>query len=1346
MLHNCFKVKYLYTLSCFATFFIALLPSFCQSQWHWRVEDQLLTLSHWSVDNGQLPTWRIADFLQDSQDYVWLATGVGLVRFDGKNFKLYGVLNSSLTLCANFKLAEDINGNIWLIAPNENGKITIDVFDPKLEQFQSIKSYLGHSLSFSRRAVESVYRVQNKIWILDANGTGGYFDGTWHNVLQANTSEHDVLRFFPAPNGNFWLWTHSNQFKLISPKGKVIKQYSLPYTSTENRLWLDENLQVWLSHSPKPMPFQIPTTYSMISETEIRSFPIGHCPEVKWGNTSCPRNTYAVINPFKTGFFATKSGFDLYQNGKKININLSDEVRDRIRVGINSVIFLDKQGDFWFASLKGLSKLSLQKKQFKSYLSDQVPQISCRGITNFDEHSILVNTYSGCFKLDLRTNKTENFHYPGDNIGTFFLRNKTTLWIGKHYHDLIRYNLAKRNFSIINFADAVFNRDAYALHILPDSTLMIGTSSGVFRIRGATPLIRPTFLPDTVIHCWYKNKKGLWAGTQYGLVLFDSQGQQILRRFFDNFKQPNLVRVNHISEDPDGSFWMATSKGICKWQPFTKRTEWYATDVSVVESMVHYIHKDSKGYIWAPSNVGLLCLDPKTRALKIFGAKDGLPFNEFNSVSAYYDNRGQLFLGGINGLVSFYPDSIFIDKKKKSHLLISSVKLVKNDGQEQHLEVAPHKKLIVKPNFKQFNIEVSVPDYTGEKYIFEWRNKTQDSVWRTMNTSNLQFYLLPYGVQQYEIRAKQIDNTFDQNLMVKLDIQVLRPFYLRIWFLALLLLGLIYLSYQSIVWRVKALQRKNDLLQAMVDEKTAVIIKQIDEIKRIDEIKNRLFIDVNHELRTPITIIQWQLNDLFQQSSDSFVIKSATQIQKNIQKLKNLANEILFLARMKKDLIELYETDFYISPFIKNVFTSFSIVASAKSINYTLTTDVEDAIIIRADRGKLEKIINNLIDNAIKYSEENSTIALHLSIEQDRIKFIIQDSGIGMVEKDLEHISKRFYQVESNQTTGGFGIGMSVVFDYVQLMGGFVHFESEPGIGTTATLSIPFKVILKSSLPPMSNGNANDLMENEEDQYYNDDAFAALPLNNIQILLVEDNREMRDHIQFFLNPLYPITIAANGSEALEKLKQNHNFNLIISDIMMPQMNGFDLLKRVRSDDQFKMIPFLILSARTDVKDQMNALRLGVDGYLTKPFEKEELLARVENLLQNQLRRKPTAPSSHSFASISPNSYVNKWLQELERVVKEHLHQNDLKVHQLATQLAVSERTLRDRIKEYTGLSPQQYILEARLLKAQELLENQVFQSVAEVSYNIGIKTPSYFAKVYKERFGKAPSDYLHSEI
>lgn len=1343
MFHNHFKVKYLYPLSCFATFFIALqLPSFCQSQWHWRVDDQLLTLSHWSVDNDQLPTWRIADFLQDSKDYVWLATSVGLVRFDGKNFKIYGVLNSSLTLCANFKLAEDINGNIWLIAPHENGKITIDVFNVKREQFQPINNYLGHSLSFSRRAAENVYRVQNKIWILDANGKGGYFDGTWHNVLQANTSERDVLQFFPAPKGNFWLWTHSNQFKLISPKGKVIKHYTLPYTSIENRLWLDEDLQIWLCHTPKPMP---PTVFSRISETEIRSFPIGHCPEVKWGNTSCPRNSYVIINPFKTGFFATTAGFDLYRNDKKININLSNEIHDRIRVGINSVIFLDKQGGFWFASLKGLSKLSLKKKQFKSYLSDQMPQISCRGITYFDDHSILVNTYSGCFKFDLKTNKTENFHYPGDNIGTFFLRDKTTLWICKHYPNIIRYNLTKRSFSIINFAHAVFNRDAYALHILPDSTLMIGTSSGVFRTRGTTPLMRPTFMPDTVIHCWYKNKKGLWAGTQYGLVLFDSQGKHILRRFFDHFKQPSVVRINHILENPDGSFWIAASKGICKWQPFTKQIEWYATNVSVVESMVHYIHKDSKGYIWAPSNVGLLCLDPKTRALKTFGIKDGLPFNEFNSVSAYYDHRGQLFLGGINGLVSFYPDSIFINKKKENHLLISSVKLVKNDGQEQHLEVASHKKLRVKPNFKQFNIEVSVPGYTGEKYIFEWRNKTQDSAWQAMNTSNLQFYLLPYGLQQYEIRAKQIDHRFDQNLMVKLDVQVLRPFYLRIWFLVLLLIGLIYLSYQIIVWRSQALKRKNDLLQAMVDEKTAVIIKQIEEIKRIDEIKNRLFIDVNHQLRTPITIIQWQLNDLFQQSNDTFVFKTATQIQKNIQKLKNLANEILLLARMKKDLIELYETNFYLKSFIENVFTSFNSLARAKSINYRLNTSVDDTTLIKADRGKLEKVISNLIDNSIKYSETNSTLALYAFIEEGWVKFIVQDTGIGMNEKDLENISKRFYQASAKQATDGFGIGMSLVSDYVQLMGGFIHFESQPGIGTTATLSIPFKAIQESSLPAMSNKNTNDLKENEEDQYY-DDAFSVLPLNGIQILLVEDNQEMRDHIQSFLNPLYPITIAANGAEALETLEQNHNFNLIISDIMMPQMNGFDLLKRVRSDDQFKMIPFLILSARTDVKDQMNALRLGVDGYLTKPFEKEELLARVENLLQNQLKRKTTAPSSHSFTNISPNSYVNKWLQELERVVKEHLHQNDLKVHQLATQLAVSERTLRDRIKEYTGLSPQQYILEARLLKAQELLENQVFQSVAEVSYNIGIKTPAYFTKVYKERFGKAPSDYLHSEI
>ncbi|MEM6379885.1 MAG: ATP-binding protein, partial [Bacteroidota bacterium] len=392
-------------------------------------------------------------------------------------------------------------------------------------------------------------------------------------------------------------------------------------------------------------------------------------------------------------------------------------------------------------------------------------------------------------------------------------------------------------------------------------------------------------------------------------------------------------------------------------------------------------------------------------------------------------------------------------------------------------------------------------------------------------------------------------------------------------------------------------------------------------------------------------------------------------------------------------------------------------------------------LLIKLDQAKVEKVLNNLLSNALKFSSAGDEILMEVKEQPGNLSIKIIDSGIGIAEQDLPHLFNRFYQADQpmEQLSGGTGIGLSLAKELANLHGGDILVESQQGMGSTFTLQLPFQEASKPS----------ETVAEEEEQVNNPylaTTYQPFLLNGekANVLIVEDNVEMNNFLQQILSPYFFCQSAMDGQQGLELLNKR-KVDLIISDVMMPNMDGFTFREKVSEIDAFKDLPFIMLTARADDQDKIRGLQLGVNDYMPKPFNTQELIARIHNLLKNKQSRQAAileAPAAEKEA------VDERFVKEAEAIVLKHLDEVDFKVTDLAKALNYSQRQLARVLKKYTGLSPVEFILEIRLQKAYQLIQQQRYLSVSEIRYDVGIDSASYFSKKFTERFGETPSNLL----
>lgn len=535
-----------------------------------------------------------------------------------------------------------------------------------------------------------------------------------------------------------------------------------------------------------------------------------------------------------------------------------------------------------------------------------------------------------------------------------------------------------------------------------------------------------------------------------------------------------------------------------------------------------------------------------------------------------------------------------------------------------------------------------------------------------------------------------------------------------------------------------------------------ILAARTEELERLDNLKSRFFANISHELRTPLTLIWGPLNALMKKNAGELtpsVEQNLGIIKNNSHRLLELVEEILDLSKLDADKMDVRISEISLKSFILRLTYAFQSATQMKNIDFKINNLLSDTLVIKTDKKKLEKIFNNLISNALKFTPEGGEIIFIADTKENgNLQFKVKDSGRGIHPEDLPHIFNRFYQSSRKDVPleGGTGIGLALSKEFTTLLGGKLTAKSDFGKGSLFTFELPKELIAEKtgseSVDTPSLTIARKTAKTDKDitlslvpeivSKSEDDSRPTL-------LVVEDNPEMQTFLSAILSADYQVLVAGNGKLALENLADSSPaVDMVISDVMMPEMDGFELLNTLKSEEEFLHLPVIMLTARADMRDKLQALNKGVDDYMTKPFDEEELKIRVKNLLENRQQRQAAKTSKSNAESPKIRKADLAWLKNVEQILKRELANSNYTLLSLAAEIAVSKSQLHRKIKLLTGLTPNKYYREIKLNYAKELLEDRTHLTVAEVSYAVGFEDPQYFSKIYAERFGKKPSAYF----
>lgn len=525
---------------------------------------------------------------------------------------------------------------------------------------------------------------------------------------------------------------------------------------------------------------------------------------------------------------------------------------------------------------------------------------------------------------------------------------------------------------------------------------------------------------------------------------------------------------------------------------------------------------------------------------------------------------------------------------------------------------------------------------------------------------------------------------------------------------------------------------------------------QAERLATLDAAKSRFFANISHELRTPLTLMLGPIQTLLKEQQlpkkHSELLHMASRSGKQLEQL---IKDILDLQKLELGNLELVEQTTELAPFFRHHFAQFESLSESKNIDFTYATSLENKVVANIDQEKCRQILYNLLSNAFKFTPAGGRIEATVRLQQETLHLSVEDSGIGIHPDDLSHVFDRFFQTNRPEKPieGGTGIGLALCQEYTRLFGGDIKVESTFGKGTTFKVAFPITFVEAAPTVLPTEMEITGFQQHQPIQQLVETPAKENPLSfktKPTILVVEDNPELQDYLQLILSDRYNVLTAENGQAALNCLEKTVNCQLILSDLMMPIMDGYQLLEKLKSRDATRHIPVIMLTARADIQDKLKALRIGVDDYLIKPFDEEELVVRIDNLLKNQAARR-TAIATEAEVDLNAPLLSEEdriWLESFEKLVQENLRSDLLSVTVLASHFTMSESTLLRQLKRLTGLTVSQYIQEVRLDKARQLLENRTYKSVAKVASEVGYTDARSFARLFKRRFGKLPSDFF----
>lgn len=1314
------------------------------------VENSFSLVRHqWTIRDG-LPNWNIYCYLQDRNGLMWMVSYSGLFTFDGIRFRKTSIPASYFQNTYIAHLAEDHQGNIWIF--KSNGQyITIDVFIVRSQQLISLEEHLSLAtpLQIPTRIDPFVFHNQEgKIWI-GTNQVGYQYDGRLKLLFKKHPPDDNAPVWAPAPEGGRWLIA-DDQVSLVDSNGQQRHQFTHKQGQQIKKHWIDEQQRLWLTYVDTATGRTDHYCRLAVGKEALQVHQQKTPPKIIWLNTQAKKGLHHPLIAYGFQLNQYADGWILESPQEKSQFNLSVLHPDIESI---SILYVDQEGAIWGSNSNGLSRFVIERRlPFINYLDDQRPPHSLRGLYVDGDYLIALG-YQGTQKVNLRTKTFHDIHFPHNEHGISMTPYKGRLLIGTHGHEI---TCIDPQTTAVQWQLSLDGYQSLCLFVNSKGDVLTGTNNGLRLVLLEQRKIIPWALSPHRIYHIHENQQGLWVGTSNGLYKLSLEGK-ILGHYFSTEKYHAIERIEHIWEDSKGVFWLATrGAGLIVWNPVTNEVQQFDARKGFSNNNIHAIYPDGLGYVWLPSDEGLMRLHIDSKQVQTYFQNDGLANDEFNTLSHNKGPDGRLYFGGINGITSFLPRDIPRSRYpvRQLHIIETRTFVLETGRYISRLHNGhPPKKLTISPDDAYMDLSISPLIYDQNTRLdYTWKIEGVHADWVQQSSSVIRLSNLPYGDNSLLIRYRQKGNNWQEEPF-RVVVRVERPYYLRLPFIAFitaLLIGLFYLfSYlRNRQLRANNLQLEQEVARrtqqieenlSVIETDRQTIRRQAKELRTLDEMKSRFFANVTHELRTPLTLILGPVDRLLHGRAEESTAKEYLRnIQRNALRLLNLVEELLDLSKMESSSLQLEESPTALKPFLGRLLANFEPYAQHRRIHLSFDYQCSEDLILLLDLRKWEKIINNLVGNAFKYTPEGGNIKLSIRPADEKLLLQVADDGQGIHPDDLPYIFDRYYQssIYHHSLQGGTGIGLSLCREYARQFGGELSVQSTLGEGSTFSLLFPIKIAYERQVAASPEPFAPTLPPIPS-------ALFAENVKRYKILLVEDDLDMLNYLRSILGEEFTLFTADHGQRALELLAKQP-VDLILSDLMMPTMDGLQLLEIVK--ERFQDLPFILLTARVEAEDRLQALRLGVDDYLTKPFVEEELSTRLRNLLSRyEVRRSVRIEASHQTTDLpeeeaSP-AYDQKWLQEVEQIVSNHLSDAHFSVQVLAEMLNITERTLQNKLKAYTGMTPSQYLTELRLLRARKLLEDRTFETITEVCYAVGLKTPWYFSRLMKERFGKHPSDF-----
>lgn len=1024
-------------------------------------------------------------------------------------------------------------------------------------------------------------------------------------------------------------------------------------------------------------------------------------------------------------------------------------------------IEIDQAGDLWIGTYGGGLYQVMQDSRVRQYdMLDQKNKIIC--ISEVKPGFYWIGGAEGVLEFDKSTGKSRN-PLPDNKVGDelrssmiWDIQKVQNFMLVASRNGLFVYDLETKQLSKYNLADEGAEGGGNNIISLCQRAngeiLLSNATEGIFSLR-----IDP------------QNKRLEWIS----LI----GNEKLLNQGID------LSRLHTLYEDKKGQVWLTSNPGICKLDFQNDTIQGYSLSGEHEFLEARSIIEDDQGYFWIGTQYGLYRFSSETGESRIFTEEDGLPISIHGLNSMCMKNDGRIVSGGIEGFYEFHPDSLRINLVPPQVVITAMQVFNEQLGSNKNEKVSLNRKISyaasidLKYNQNDFAITFASLDYhkpVKNKYAYKLEGYQDD--WLETDALNRQaiYIKLKPGKYTFRVKSSNGDQVWNEE-GASLAIIIHNPWWTSTpaWISYAFLF--IFLVWGFVRWRLWRLKKEKRELEFTVKHRTEEIETQKGEIqsqrdllehqnekiRKEEWLRSRFFENVSHEFRTPLTLIQNPVEELLEEPKrKEKERRKLNMVLRNTRRLHDLVNQLLDISRLDASEMKLELQEGDVMEFLTSIGKSFISMAEVKSIFYQRQCAREISN-YWFDSDKLEKIIVNLLSNAFKYTEEGGEVsfeARYLGMSGDtvpmRLEMVVKDSGVGIPAEDQDRIFDRFYQVEHKKTSEiqGTGIGLSLVLDLVSLMHGEINLRSESGNGSTFTVTLPlgkthlkeaeYSIIEKAREPVVLEQFAPEEYKESVDHAEVTDEIRKNPL----ILIVEDNSDLRSQLRESLEDQYSIIEAvdglAGGKKALEIIP-----DLILTDLMMPKMDGVELCEKIRSNETTSHIPIIMLTAKDTLDDKISGLQSGADDYISKPFHMAELSARIANLIQQRegLKARFGREITLEPSEITVTPLDEKLLSRAIHIVEEHLKDENFGLELFRQEMNLSRSSLSRKLHALTGQSPSEFIRIIRLKRAASLLA-QNFGTITDVAFEVGFNNLSYFNRTFKKQFGKSPTTFIKGSL